>query len=179
MTLNNLNSLSYHEAYSWFEQTCAAKHWIEAMVNARPYSDLDSLTEHAAKAWQGCEQEDFLEAFTAHPMIGDVATLRAKFANTKAVASGEQSGTAGASEETLHALKALNEAYLDKHGFIFIICATGLSADTMLNALKARLPNSTEQEIRIAAQEQIKITLLRINKALNNNEAQNNPERKK
>lgn len=179
MTLNSLNNLGYQDAYRWFEQTCAAKRWIEAMVKGRPYSDIDSLIEHAEKAWQLCEREDYLEAFTAHPMIGDVETLRAKFANTKAVASGEQSGTASASEETLRALKAFNEAYVDEHGFIFIICATGLSADTMLAALKARLPNSTEQEIRTAAQEQIKITLLRINKALHNDEAQNNLEREK
>ncbi|NKX19570.1 OHCU decarboxylase, partial [Alteromonadaceae bacterium A_SAG8] len=51
-------------------------------------------------------------------------------------------------------------------GFIFIICATGLSAQTMLEALQARLPNTTQQEITNAAAEQIKITLLRINKAL-------------
>ncbi|HBL20462.1 MAG TPA: OHCU decarboxylase, partial [Alteromonas mediterranea] len=59
-----------------------------------------------------------------------------------------------------------NQAYLDKHGFIFIICATGLSAQTMLEALQARLPNSTQQEIVNAAAEQIKITLLRINKSI-------------
>ncbi|MEM7267378.1 MAG: 2-oxo-4-hydroxy-4-carboxy-5-ureidoimidazoline decarboxylase, partial [Pseudomonadota bacterium] len=66
----------------------------------------------------------------------------------------------------LHQLKEANHAYLDKHGFIFIICATGLSAQTMLEALQARLPNTTQQEITNAAAEQIKITLLRINKAL-------------
>lgn len=99
-------------------------------------------------------------------MIGDVDSLRKKFANTKTIASGEQSGTASASEATLLTLKEANQAYLDKHGFIFIICATGLSADAMLNALQTRLPNSTDEEIRTAAQEQIKITLLRIDKAL-------------
>ena len=102
----------------------------------------------------------------ANPMIGDVDSLRKKFANTKTIASGEQSGTASASEATLLTLKEANQAYLDKHGFIFIICATGLSADAMLNALQTRLPNSTDEEIRTAAQEQIKITLLRIDKAL-------------
>lgn len=170
MTLDNLNSLSQQQAYDWFEQTCASIRWINHMVSARPYASIDSLTTHAETVWQDCSKDDYLEAFTAHPMIGNVDTLRAKFANTKAIASGEQSGTAQASEQTLHALQEHNHAYLAKHGFIFIICATGLSAETMLEALKARLPNSTEQEIRIAAGEQIKITLLRINKALNNTE---------
>ncbi|GEA07754.1 hypothetical protein KUL42_25150 [Alteromonas sp. KUL42] len=88
------------------------------------------------------------------------------FANTKAIAAGEQSGTASASDEVLHALKEANHAYLDKHGFIFIICATGLSAETMLEELQKRLPNSTDEELQNAAAQQINITLLRISKAL-------------
>ena len=99
-------------------------------------------------------------------MIGDINSLRSKYASTRALAAGEQSGTADADEATLYALKEKNEAYLARHGFIFIICATGLSAQTMLEALQARLPNSTQQEMVNAAAEQIKITLLRINKSL-------------
>lgn len=167
MTLNELNALSADEAFSWFEQCCAAKAWIYQMVEARPYSDLDALVSQANDTWAKCSDDDYLEAFTAHPMIGDVDSLRKKFANTKTIAAGEQSGTASAPEAVLHQLKEANHAYLDKHGFIFIICATGLSAQTMLEALQARLPNTTQQEVSNAAAEQIKITLLRINKALN------------
>lgn len=166
MTLTELNTLSADEAFSWFEQCCAAKAWIYQMVEARPYSDQNALVNQAKDAWTKCSDDDYLEAFTAHPMIGDVDSLRKKFANTKAIAAGEQSGTASASEAVLYQLKEANHAYLDKHGFIFIICATGLSAQTMLEALQARLPNTTQQEISNAAAQQIKITLLRINKAL-------------
>ena len=166
MTLNDLNALSIQEASSWFEQCCASKTWVYQMVKARPYSDKNALVNQAKSAWAKCSGDDYLEAFTAHPMIGDVDSLRKKFANTKAIAAGEQSGTASASEAVLRQLKEANHAYLDKHGFIFIICATGLSAQTMLEALQARLPNTTQQEITNAAAEQIKITLLRINKAL-------------
>lgn len=166
MTLNDLNSLSTEDASSWFEQCCAAHNWIYQMVEARPYNDIDALIRHAKNAWAKCSDKDYLEAFTAHPMIGDVDSLRKKFANTKTIAAGEQSGTASASEAVLHQLKEANHAYLDKHGFIFIICATGLSAETMLEALQARLQNTTQQEINNAAAQQIQITLLRINKAL-------------
>ena len=166
MTLKELNTLRAEEASSWFEQCCAAKTWVYQMVKSRPYSDKNALVNQAKSAWAKCSDDDYLEAFTAHPMIGDVDSLRKKFANTKAIAAGEQSGTASASEAVLRQLKEANHAYLDKHGFIFIICATGLSAQTMLEALQARLPNTTQQEITNAAAEQIKITLLRINKAL-------------
>lgn len=166
MTLNELNNLDNQQASKWFEQCCASRTWIYSMTNARPFSDLKDIEGVARTAWAKCAEQDYLEAFKAHPMIGDMNTLREKFANTKAIAANEQSGTAVASEATLNELKEANQAYLDKHGFIFIICATGLSADVMLSELQKRLPNSTAQEITNAAAEQIKITLLRINKAL-------------
>ena len=70
------------------------------------------------------------------------------------------------SEQTLQALADANHQYLAKHGFIFIICATGLSAETMLDALMQRINNSTAREIELAAAEQLKITLLRLEKGL-------------
>lgn len=166
MTLEQLNSARTADARDWFTHTCAATSWVNAMVNGRPYASVDALTTAASKQWQTMTDGDLLEAFSAHPMIGDLSTLRAKYAATQNLASAEQSGTAVASEETLIALRDANRAYLERHGFIFIICATGLSAQTMLDALNGRINNSTQQEMRNAAAEQIKITLLRINKAL-------------
>lgn len=166
MTLEQLNTASSVDARDWFTHTCAATSWVNAMVDGRPYASVDALTTAASEHWQTMSDSDLLEAFSAHPMIGDLSTLRAKYAATQNLASAEQSGTAVASEDTLIALRDANKAYLEKHGFIFIICATGLSAQTMLDALNARIDNSTLQEMRNAAAEQIKITLLRINKAL-------------
>ncbi|BFT30676.1 2-oxo-4-hydroxy-4-carboxy-5-ureidoimidazoline decarboxylase [Alteromonas sp. D210916BOD_24] len=166
MTLDELNNMDNASASTWFEQCCAAKSWIYHMVNARPYSSLELVEQEARSAWAKCSDADYLEAFQAHPMIGDIESLRKKFANTKAIAAGEQSGTADASETVLLQLKEANQAYVAKHGFIFIICATGLSAEKMLSELQHRLPHSTAQEIINASAEQLKITLLRINKAL-------------
>jgi 2-oxo-4-hydroxy-4-carboxy-5-ureidoimidazoline decarboxylase len=160
-----LNEATENEAQAWFMQTCTSERWCRKMVKQRPFANLEALNSQANLQWQTMTSPDYIEAFSGHPMIGDINTLRKKYANTKALASNEQSGTQGASEETLHKLQQMNKAYLDKHGFIFIICATGLSADAMLNKLEKRLPNSTESEMENAAQEQMKITLLRINKA--------------
>ncbi|MFW8591357.1 2-oxo-4-hydroxy-4-carboxy-5-ureidoimidazoline decarboxylase [Glaciecola sp. 2405UD65-10] len=165
-TLAALNSASKEDAIAWFMQTCTASSWCELMSEARPFSSVDSLQSCAAKIWQTMQKADFMEAFEGHPMIGDVSTLRAKYANTKALASNEQSGTANTTEATLEALHTGNLDYLNKHGFIFIICATGLSAEAMLEKLQARLPNETNIEMQTAANEQLKITQLRINKAL-------------
>lgn len=166
MTLADLNTLSWQDAFDWFQQTCAAEKWCKSMTEMRPYASLDDLKKAAHFYWQQQHDSDLLEAFAAHPMIGDLSSLRQRFANTKALAKEEQQATSSASDDTLKALQHYNKCYLDKHGFIFIICASGLPAQTMLNELKTRLSNTTETEMTLAAAEQIKITWLRIEKGL-------------
>ena len=166
MKLTQLNALALADAHDWFSHCCASTRWCELMVAGRPYHSTEQLLDMAKVNWAKCSKADFLQAFEAHPMIGDVASLRAKYAATKQLASNEQQGAAQADEATLAALADKNHQYLAKHGFIFIICATGLSAQTMLDALSARLPNDTAKEITNAAVEQLKITLLRIQKGL-------------
>lgn len=166
MTLTELNELNADEAYSWFNQCCVASRWCKLMLDGMPFKDKAALLHHAQQTWAQCENTDYLEAFEGHPMIGDIASLRAKYASTKTLASNEQQGAAEADEASLIELNQINHLYLAKHGFIFIICATGLSAQTMLNELKLRYVNTTSTEIVCAAAEQLKITLLRINKGL-------------
>ncbi len=172
MTLEQLNSITAQGAYQWFETTCSASAWCRQMTALRPFKTIESVKETAIKVWATMGADDLLEAFEGHPMIGDVNSLRAKYANTQATAASEQQGAQQASEETLQQLHELNHAYKAKHGFIFIICATGLSAETMLNALKARLPNDKQTELQNAAAQQINITLLRIDKGLGQSIAQ-------
>lgn len=175
MTLEQLNGLPDDDAAHWFEYCCAAPSWIEKMVAERQYKDMDSLHHHAESAWLQCGEQDYLKAFEAHPMIGDLHTLRAKYAHTAADAASEQQGTRRASDELLQALHKANHEYLDKFGFIFIICATGLTAESMLNSLEQRLPNTRQQEIANAATEQLKITQLRLAKQLNTKNKKGNP----
>jgi 2-oxo-4-hydroxy-4-carboxy-5-ureidoimidazoline decarboxylase len=164
----DLNAASGAVAQTWFVQTCTAQKWCRKMVQQRPFSNVDALTTQASELWHDMTNADFMQAFSGHPMIGDLSTLREKYASTKALASNEQSAVQSASEATLKNLQRMNQEYVVKHGFIFIICATGLSAQAMLTALEIRLPNNTDIEIQKAAQEQLKITLLRINKAFSN-----------
>ncbi|MFT7246626.1 MAG: OHCU decarboxylase, partial [Candidatus Azotimanducaceae bacterium] len=101
-----------------------------------------------------------LEAFTAHPQIGDLDALRNKYANT---ANSEQGQISAADEETLIALRDENQTYLARFGFIFIVCATGKSAAEMLELLQTRLLNDRATELENGAQEQWLITELRLN----------------
>lgn len=131
-----------------------------------PADDMVELLEDAEDEWWKCSQSDWKEAFTHHPKIGDIDSLREKVASTATWASGEQSGVNKASEETILALAAGNKLYEEKFGFIFIVCATGKSAEEMLAHLQQRLQHEPDEEIIIAADEQNKITKLRIEKLL-------------
>lgn len=164
--IEQLNQYNAQKAFNWFSQACAAENWCKQMVANRPYASLNALLNTAKTVWNTMQEADFLQAFEAHPMIGDVNSLKAKFASTQHMAAHEQDGASSASDDTLQALHNLNHQYLAQNGFIFIICATGLSADTMLSALQNRIEHSREQEIAIAAAEQIKITLIRLEKNL-------------
>ena len=131
-----------------------------------PIDDMVELLDDAEDEWYKCSPEDWKEAFSHHPKIGDIDSLKKKFASTANWAMGEQSGTSTASEETIKALAKGNKEYEGKFGYIFIVCATGKSADEMLAILNSRLPNDPKKEIEIAADEQNKITRLRLEKLL-------------
>ncbi len=144
---------------------CASKRWAETMVALRPFTSRTHLLGVAEQVWWHLEEADWKEAFAHHPRIGeDPAALRARFSATATWAAGEQAGVAGADEATLEALTAGNIAYEARFGQVFLICATGLTAGAMLEALRERLPNEREAELRIAAGEQVKITALRLGK---------------
>lgn len=166
MKIAELNRLTADEASENFLRCCGCRNWAMNMTTGRPYSDRSSVHSAVEKVWNGLSREDWLEAFTAHPRIGDVNSLRKKFENTRTWASGEQAGVSAADENVLQGLADGNLAYENKFGFIFIVCATGKSAAEMLALLQARLPNTREQEIVNAAAEQLKITRIRIDKWL-------------
>lgn len=166
MTHEELNNLGIQSASDFFRQCCTSERWLESMVNNRPYSNQDELLSIADKSWSDCEEKDVLQAFEGHPKIGDVNSLKAKYAKTRDMAGHEQSGAAVASEEILNALAQGNQAYEARFGYIFIVCATGKSANEMLALLQHRLDNEPAEELKIAAAEQHKITRIRLNKMI-------------
>ena len=82
--------------------------------------------------------------------------------STAALAAAEQAGTRAASDRVLRALAQGNADYERRFGHIFIVCASGKSADEMLAILDQRLSNDPDVELQIAAGEQRKITRLRL-----------------
>ena len=162
--LERLNSLPQELAKLDLTRCCGASRWVERMLANRPFHTMEDLLTTAEREWADMQEPDWLEAFSHHPKIGDVESLRKKFALTAQWAAGEQSSVQQADEATLQRLAAGNTDYENKFGFIFIICATGKSASEMLAALQHRLPNNRSEELKLAAAEQAKITALRLKK---------------
>ena len=129
-----------------------------------PFTTVQKFKTSVSEIWRSLDEKDWLEAFEGHHKIGDMDSLRQKYSASKRWSAHEQSGVDGAEETTLKSLQELNQSYFEKFGFIFIVCATGKSAEEMLAILKTRLPNDRETELRNAAEEQLKITLLRLEK---------------
>ena len=166
MKLMELNELDANHAHLALERCCGSRAWIESMLRARPFADRAALFAAADRADAAMSREDWLEAFSHHPRIGDVSALRQRFAATAAWAGDEQRGADAATEATLEALARGNETYQRRFGYIFIVCATGKRADEMLELLEQRLPHDPQHELDIAAAEQRKITRLRLEKLL-------------
>lgn len=132
------------------------------MAGLRPYSSVEQLQQTAVDIWRGCSKVDYLEAFAGHPKIGDPGSLPEKYASTRALASREQASVELASAQVRSELAEQNLRYFERFGFIFIVFATGKSAQEMLNLLNNRLGNSRHEELHNAANEQAKITQMRI-----------------
>jgi len=166
MTLEELNKISQPQLKEELLKCCGSSTWVKMMMAYFPADSMEGLLEQAEEIWSECSEDDWREAFAHHPKIGDVESLTKKFASTAQWASGEQSGVNTAATETITALAEGNRLYEEKFGYIFIVCATGKSAEEMLTLLQGRLKNDPEKEIKIAAAEQNKITQLRLQKLI-------------
>ena len=161
-----LNSLTADEAARQLLQCCGSKRWATEMANQRPFPTEATLIAAANDIWWSLDRSDWLEAFRSHPKIGEKKAADKVSAQSQQWSGQEQSGVAAASPGTTSSLAVLNEAYEEKFGFIFIICATGKTSDEILAALHERLQHEPEAELPVAAAEQSKITELRLKKLL-------------
>jgi allantoicase len=148
---------------------CGSKEWAKKMIEARSsFTTLGELQKTAADIWMSLSAADWDEAFKAHPKIGEKKTEGSipppggKVAQTWSAK--EQSLVADASPATLEALREVNRAYEERFGRIYIVCATGKTADEMLAIAKERMRSDPETELRRAADEQRRITKLRLDK---------------
>jgi allantoicase len=164
--LERLNRLSAKELRKTLLDCCGAKRWAEQMLARRPFSEVAEALDAADAIWNDLSQADWLQAFRHHPAIGAKRASKNQSAPARRWSATEQSVAQLAAPETLAALAVANREYREKFGHVFLICATGKSSDEILRSLRERLPNDPDTELRIAAEEQRRITRLRLEKIL-------------
>ncbi|MDP6294450.1 MAG: 2-oxo-4-hydroxy-4-carboxy-5-ureidoimidazoline decarboxylase [SAR324 cluster bacterium] len=165
MNLAELNQGNSEQARIELLKCCGSSKWVNNILAVRPFSSKAQLYLQAERIWLELGKDDYLEAFAAHPKIGESkAPVKAK--NTENWTRKEQAGMLNAADPLKLELEKLNRKYEKKFGYIFIICATGKSGREMLDLLQQRLGNIPMIELRIAASEQNKITNLRLEKML-------------
>jgi OHCU decarboxylase len=165
LTLSQLNALPASEAERELLQCCGARTWAREITAGRPYPDVEALLTVSDRVWWRLAPDDWLEAFAQHPRIGERVTTRVA-SNDGRWSEAEQARAQQGAASVLGELASTNAQYEDRFGHVFLICATGKSAEEILANARSRLQNSPERELRVAAEEQRRITHLRVRKLL-------------
>lgn len=166
VNIEDLNKLESPETESRFRDCCGSREWARRMAAAGPFNAAEELIDRAEAVWNSLGPSDWLEAFAAHPKIGAKKAAATQQARSAEWSKGEQAGVDSADDRVRGDLAEANRLYEEKFGYIFIVCATGKTAGEMLELCRKRFGNSPETELPIAAEEQRKITEIRLRKLL-------------
>ncbi len=147
-------------------ECCGASRWVSGMLARRPFGSRDAVLSAADEIWRSMDSEEWREAFSHHPRIGERKSVIPQTERGSAWAAGEQSRVERARDDVRAELAAANREYEQRFGYIYIVFATGKSAEELLALARERLRNDRDLELRIAAEEQRKITRLRLDKLL-------------
>ena len=161
-----LDALPEPEAALLLESCCGSRAWVRGMLARLPFGTLDALLAAADDVWWSLDHDDWLEAFSHHPRIGERAAAASPGERARGWSADEQRGVTASPEEMREALAVGNEEYERRFGHIYLVSAAGRSAGELLTLLHQRLTNDPAAEMRIAAGEQAKITALRLKKIL-------------
>ncbi|PWT86545.1 MAG: OHCU decarboxylase [Blastocatellia bacterium] len=165
LSLAEFNALDLQSAVDHLRCCCGSERWARDLARRRPFDSVAAIAERADAIWGRLGAEDWLEAFAAHPRIGESAAGRSA-AESARWSSEEQADVQVAAKSVLARLAKANRDYEERFGFIFIVCATGKRAEEMLAIVEGRLARSRDEELKTAAEEQRKITRLRLEKSI-------------
>ena len=144
---------------------CGSHAWARALASRRPLSTLPELLAASDAAWWSLSEPDWQEAFDSHPRIGEQQAKHATGASLS-WSAGEQNLAGLSDADAKTKLAEGNRAYEEKFGRIFIVCATGKTAQEMLSLLTQRMHNTPEAELHETAEQQREITHIRLRKWL-------------
>jgi len=164
-TLDSWNKASADDAIEAMIACCGARRWAAIMVASRPIESVEELMAAANSVWDTMEEPDWLQAFACHPRIGQRQAIHGSLKSAE-WSQQEQSTTMAAQDSVLAELTHGNKEYEERFGFTYIVCATGKTAEEMLDLLNRRLDGDRATELRQAAEQQRLITQIRLRKWL-------------
>jgi allantoicase len=167
--LRYLRAMPDPELEAALKSCCGSNAWVSAMRDERAkspasFASLDALKRRAGELWSALATKDWDEAFRAHPRIGEKKAEATQSAVAQGWSAREQASVDTATQATKDELSRANLAYEEKFARIYIVCATGKTAEEMLAIAKERMANDPETELRRAVEEQRRITELRLEK---------------
>ena len=166
ISVGELDEMSQSSAAEMFANCCGSSRWVSEMIAARPFGSRDDVFSAADRIWSSLSASDWVEAFEYHPRIGERASAVAQGPRGAEWSSREQADIETAGDDVRRALAAVNQEYEQRFGYIYIVCATGKTPEEMLALARKRLRNAAAAEVRVAAEEQRKITRIRLEKLL-------------
>lgn len=162
--LASWNAMDSAKAAAAVLPCCGSRRWASMLAGHRPISNEAALLRHADEIWWQLDEADWLEAFAAHPRIGERKATREAPPQSAAWSAAEQRTVLEEDDSVLAALAEGNRRYEDRFGRIYIVCASGRTAREMLEILQNRLANDKKTELRESAEQQRQITALRLRK---------------
>jgi 2-oxo-4-hydroxy-4-carboxy-5-ureidoimidazoline decarboxylase len=160
--LSRWNLLPADEAAKEILPCCGSPAWANGIADSRPLQDVATLLATSDRIWRDLSAADWLEAFQSHPRIGETRAARKSSTRSRDWSTQEQSGAAASNDSLKEALADANREYEHRFHRIFIICATGKSAEEILANLRQRLNNDDATELREAAEQQRQIAQIRL-----------------
>ena len=168
VSVAELDAMPEAQVKKMLAECCGAARWVSEMSARRPFRSRTAVLSAADEIWRSLDPEAWREAFSHHPRIGERKSAVPQSERGRGWAAREQSGVERAREDVRAELAAVNREYERRFGYIYIVCATGKTAEEMLALARERLRNDPDVELDVAAEEQRKITRLRLEKLLGN-----------
>ena len=154
--VEGFNALPAAEAESRLYECLANRVWAARVAAGRPYESVGDVLREADAAWAAMNDTDWLQAFAAHPRIGE------RGGEAPVTSEREQGDVMAAPAATLDVLAAENRAYEEQFGHVLLIAAAGRSADEILGELRRRISNDSAADLQEAIAEQRKIARTRL-----------------
>ncbi|MGY3513053.1 2-oxo-4-hydroxy-4-carboxy-5-ureidoimidazoline decarboxylase [Bradyrhizobium lupini] len=162
IALSDLNAASFDDFVAVLENVVEYSPWIAQEAAARrPFAGINSLLDAIKAAIASAEPEVQLALIRAHPDLAN-KTQRAAGLTPDSTAEQSSAGLDRLSDTEYAAFERANNAYREKFGIPYIVCARRHTKDSILRDFESRLQNIAKTETRRALEEISRIAALRL-----------------